>query len=105
VLAGALFLSASMYTAQADDGANASLDILQKGAVDAQNRVADRKDAEGNYVMELSNEVLPRALQPMDRVYKNRPVRRWDSKLSVAGKQYEKGLCVIPESIIPFILD
>ena len=35
VLAGALFLSASMYTAQADDGANASLDILQKGAVDA----------------------------------------------------------------------
>jgi beta-galactosidase len=105
VLAGALFLSASMYTAQADNGAQASLDILQKGAVDAQNKIADRKDPDGNSVMELSNEVLPRALQPIDRVYKNRPVRRWNSKLFVAGKKYEKGLCVIPESIIPFILD
>jgi len=100
-----LVVGTGILKANDDAGAHASLDILKEGAVAADMRAADRIDADGNYVMELQNEVLPRALQPYDKPYKNRPVRRWNSKLSIAGTLYQKGISVTPDSIIPFILD
>jgi beta-galactosidase len=107
LLACAVLLVAGWGTVKANDdaGAHASLDILRKGAIAADMRATDRTDADGNYVMELQNEVLPRALQPYGKPYKNRPVRRWNSKLSIAGTVYEEGVSVTPDSIIPFMLD
>ncbi len=106
LVCGAMLVAGS-GTAKANDdaGAHASLDILRKGAVSEEVRSTDRMGADGNYVMELQNEVLPRALQPYGKIYKNRPVRRWNSKLSVAGTVHEKGISVTPDSIIPFVLD
>lgn len=100
-----LALCANSLTADVNDGAHASLDILKEGAIAAEFRGSDRKDANGNYVMELQNEVLPRALQEHGKVEKNR-LRRWgQSKLKIAGTVYPKGISVLPDSIIPFILD
>jgi beta-galactosidase len=91
--------------ANVNDGAHASLDILKEGAITAEFRSSDRQDADGNYVMELQNEVLPRALQEHGKIEKNR-LRRWgQSKLKIAGTVYPKGISVLPDSIIPFILD
>ncbi len=94
-----------IVNANEDAGAQASLDILQKGAVAEDMRGTDRTDADGNYVMELQNEVLPRAMQEHGKLYMNRPVRRWGSKLTVASTVYQKGISVTPDSIIPFMLD
>ena len=106
-LSGAVSLLFSLHSLNADinDGAHASLDILKEGAINRYNQIADRKDVQGNFVMELHNEVLPRALQPIGQVYKNRPNRHWNSKLSISGATYPYGISVIPESIIPFALD
>jgi hypothetical protein len=100
-----LLLITSSLTANVNDGSNASLDILKEGAINRYEQVVDRKDATGNYVMELQNEVLPRALQEHGKIEKNR-LRRWgQSKLKIAGTVYPKGISVLPDSIIPFILD
>jgi beta-galactosidase len=87
-----------------DAGAQASIEILKK---DGESNIVDKdkKNENGHYVMELHHEVLPRALQKHDKIKKNKPNRKWDSQLSVAGTHYPTGICVIPESIIPFILD
>jgi beta-galactosidase len=104
VAAGLLFSLLSLK-ADINDGSNASLDILKEGAINRYEQVVDRKDATGNYVMELQNEVLPRALQEHGKIEKNR-LRRWgQSKLKIAGTVYPKGISVLPDSIIPFILD
>jgi beta-galactosidase len=104
VAAGLLFSLLSL-NADINDGSNASLDILKEGAINRYEQVVDRKDATGNYVMELQNEVLPRALQEHGKIEKNR-LRRWgQSKLKIAGTVYPKGISVLPDSIIPFILD
>ena len=56
---------AMLCAARADDtdGSRASIDILKKGALNREVRLDDQRDADGYYVMELQNEVLPRALQ------------------------------------------
>jgi hypothetical protein len=100
-----LFSSGLLLNANVNDGAHASLDILKDGAISAEVRSSDRQDADGNYVMELQNEVLPRALQEHGKIEKNR-LRRWGkSKLKIAGTEYPKGISVLPDSIIPFMLD